>query len=594
MGFSLEFEDGSKLLVPSLKVQYDLTKPGGWTDGWELRDGGSGTMNIRVQTSGSISSDYNIFSNCFHAAELMDMLKSDSSLFTYADKNEKTQWEDYSSERHPEYNRIQRKEISLKNGSKMIFFKAYPRAGVNDYGHLSGFSETAFSWKMGQNQSEFGGKDLRGENAHNTSSSIRNYLPEDVPVYPSYPGQCSLNVILVNRLIELIDINDNHYLAEFTVYLLISQRATESGFKTVRQYQTFIAFEKDQTNPRPDYYPTMAFVENSTGENPFDPSTPGGGGGTGDTGTDPVPKPSIPTGGAIGTIVNAYYITNEQLRDLNDYLWSDDFIENIKKIQNDPMEAVITINSYNIPIAYGTLTRVIMGNTTSTSSAYKLDQQYYTIDCGSIYVPEFFGNALDYSPYTRVEIALPYIGIKPLSIDDVMAKNVGVTYHVDILTGGCIAFITCDDVVMYTYGGTCSTGLPITASDKAEKMKALIQSVSTAGIGLAMGGGMGAAAGAASGAINTLLTKNHVEHGGSIGGDVGIMGIKTPYLILQRPIQSIAASFNSEKGFPSNITATLGSLTGYTEVDSIKLAISTATDNELSEIEQLLREGIIL
>lgn len=46
-------------------------------------------------------------------------------------------------------------------------------------------------------------------------------------------------------------------------------------------------------------------------------------------------------------------------------------------------------------------------------------------------------------------------------------------------------------------------------------------------------------------------------------------------------------------GYPSYITAKLGDLEGYTEIDSIHLENIGATESELSEIESILKGGVI-
>ena len=52
--------------------------------------------------------------------------------------------------------------------------------------------------------------------------------------------------------------------------------------------------------------------------------------------------------------------------------------------------------------------------------------------------------------------------------------------------------------------------------------------------------------------------------------------------------------YNSFVGYPSNVTKLVGDLNGYTEIDSIHLENVNATENELNEIERLLKMGVIL
>ena len=67
-----------------------------------------------------------------------------------------------------------------------------------------------------------------------------------------------------------------------------------------------------------------------------------------------------------------------------------------------------------------------------------------------------------------------------------------------------------------------------------------------------------------------------------------------PYLIMHRPIQSLPDNFGRYKGYPSNITKRLGDLTGFTKVYEILTNNISAMDEEIEEIINLLKEGVIL
>ena len=95
----------------------------------------------------------------------------------------------------------------------------------------------------------------------------------------------------------------------------------------------------------------------------------------------------------------------------------------------------------------------------------------------------------------------------------------------------------------------------------------------------------------ASTAVNTM--KPSIEKSGSMGGTGGMLGVQKPYLIISRPRQALPSNQNTFSGYPSFITEKLGDLSGYTEIDSIHLENVPATEPELSEIESLLKGGVI-
>lgn len=330
-----------------------------------------------------------------------------------------------------------------------------------------------------------------------------------------------------------------------------------------------------------------------------DPSQPGGGDQADpdyNPFSDPVDFPGLPTGGsAIASgFIRVYSPTAGQLQSLAGKLWGNDFVNTIHKIMNDPMEAMISLHSVPFQIVGGSNANIEVGNFDTEVSAKTVTSQYYTLDCGNISLPEHWASALDYSPYTTVDIFIPFVGVRPLQIDDVMGRVLNLKYNIDILTGCAIAMLKCGDSVLYTYNTQIHTEIPYTMSSYGRLVQSIIGVAGTA-IG-ATAGGAGALIGASiGGALGTAMTKHSdISRGGSLGGAVGVMGDFTPYLIIHRPIQSLASDFASKKGYPSNISATLSSVSGYTVVDKIHLTDIDCTDTERDEIHALLKEGVII
>ena len=67
-----------------------------------------------------------------------------------------------------------------------------------------------------------------------------------------------------------------------------------------------------------------------------------------------------------------------------------------------------------------------------------------------------------------------------------------------------------------------------------------------------------------------------------------------PYLIITRPKPAEANYFNEFYGRPSNKTVKLSSCSGFTRVKDVHIERINATDDELSNIENLLKEGVII
>ena len=332
-------------------------------------------------------------------------------------------------------------------------------------------------------------------------------------------------------------------------------------------------------------------------QDPTNPGTePGGGTGTFDGTGDDINIPGLPTLSAVDTgFITLFNPSAAQLKSLANYMWSSGFdLDTFKKIFADPMDCILglSIVPVNVPAA-GTGT-VNVGNISTGVSMTRAATQYVEVDCGTLNVEEYWGAYLDYDPFTKAEIYLPYIGTHPLAVDDIMAKAVHVVYHIDILSGACTAFVKCGGSVLYEFIGQCSSSIPITGNDWTNVINGVLTVAGAIGSMVATGGASAplAVGAIASTAVNSM--KPNVEKSGSMSGTGGMLAVQTPYLILTRPRQAVPNNQNQFTGYPSFITSTLGGVSGYTEVEKVHLDGLNATEQEIKEIEMLLKSGVIM
>lgn len=341
-------------------------------------------------------------------------------------------------------------------------------------------------------------------------------------------------------------------------------------------------------------------------DGPVDPSGPGGGGGNADNedpDSDPNPVPSLPTLSAVDTgFITLYNPSLYQLRQLAAYMWGSFDLSTFKKLFADPMECILGLSIIPVSIASGSSQAVKVGNISTGVTMSVAASQYVEVDCGTITINEKWHSYLDYSPYTKISIFLPFIGSRELDIDLVVGSSLGVVYHIDILSGGCVAFVTVNGNVRYEFPGQCAMSIPITSRDFTQTIQALCQ-VSAAVVGGVMSGGLsapvsaasiaGGATAAANTAVNVASSKPRIEKSGNIGGSNAIIGSRIPYIIIERPKLCAPAEQNKYTGYPSYITYTLSELTGFTQIQTVYLNVA-CTDSERNEIMNLLREGVIL
>ena len=325
---------------------------------------------------------------------------------------------------------------------------------------------------------------------------------------------------------------------------------------------------------------------------------PGGGGGSFSGNNDPIDIPNLPTISAVDAgFITIYKPTLDELRNLSRYMWSDLFsLDSFKKLFADPMDCILGLNIMPFGIASGGKANVFVGNMDTGISMTLAQQQYVAVDCGSVRAAEYSGSFFDYSPHTKYNIYLPYIGIEPLDPDEITGKDIRVVYHIDILTGSLICYIKVGNAVMYEYQGSCGQTIPINGSDFT---RVFVGAVQIAGNVAGMVSTGGASAGAiAGGLLSSTSTaagmKPNIEKSGSLSGSGGFLGNQKPFIIKETPRQCMPLSQQKYTGFPSYQTQRLGSLRGYTEVESVNLSGIPANDSELSEIESLLKGGVYL
>ena len=314
--------------------------------------------------------------------------------------------------------------------------------------------------------------------------------------------------------------------------------------------------------------------------------------------------PNLPGLSAVDTgFISLYNPTTSQLRSLYNFLWSNQFdLNTFKKLYADPMECLISLGILPcIPDSSGA-TNIMFGNVDSGVNANELATQFAQVDCGSVDIDKYVGSFLDYSPFVKISLFLPYIGFVHLGTDDIMGGSINVTYNIDCLSGDCIAFISHSERgVIYSYTGNCRAELPITSQNYSGFLKNYYQALAgviPATISGASGGAAGALAGAAGGALSvaeTVLLNNKptFQRSGSCAGASGMIGVQTPFVIIERPRFSVPNKIQKYAGQTANITMYLGDCKGFTAVDYVHLDGLNATADEISEIEQLLFKGVI-
>lgn len=353
-----------------------------------------------------------------------------------------------------------------------------------------------------------------------------------------------------------------------------------------------------------------------------------------------------PTLGQIQSLARYLWTTP----DVIETIWN-----HIKKFFENPMEAIIGFNLVPVPVPDGGVENFALMYIDTGISMTVAANQFVDLDCGTLELKRYYGSALDQSPYTKISCFLPYIGTVNLNTDEVMGTTLQVKYRVDIVSGSCVAKIFIDGNCLYQYSGHCAVTIPISSADFSSYVSAAISVGKLAAAAITAGAGAAMAAGVAevsqqtnqvvtttqvtntarnpstgrqitTGTTTTVQTrespsdqsstqasfsglspqnvantvgsimssKPHIEHSGSFSGNSGYLGVRRPFVIIERPNMCMPSNYNTLNGFPAMITMELGTCKGFTRVQQVQLTGLHATNPEQAEILELLKSGVIL
>lgn len=304
-----------------------------------------------------------------------------------------------------------------------------------------------------------------------------------------------------------------------------------------------------------------------------------------------VPDTNIDNG--LGAV---YVPTIDQLVSFSQWLWSPNFIDQIKKLFSDPMQGIIGLHQiYFTPEHNGTDT-IHCGYLDSGVNSDYTKKRYIKINCGSVNVKEIFGNIFDYEPLTTIECYLPFIGIVPLKVGDVMRSTISIEYICDVLTGACLCniYVLRDDInaLLYTYGGNCAVNYPLSSGSYMGIISSLVGVTMSVATGI-ISGGTSIPLSIGGGAMSLLNAKTNVKTSGGYGGNTGAMGVKKPYLIIKNTLSSMPDKYNKYIGNAYNDIKNISECVGYSVIENVQL-IGEMTDTEKEEIKNYLESGVII
>lgn len=309
-------------------------------------------------------------------------------------------------------------------------------------------------------------------------------------------------------------------------------------------------------------------------------------------------------------------------------LW-DDIKKGLEMYGDSPIEAIENLSYYPLD-----LTQVFPGASQPHIyfGGYKLDLQQGSVykianpngskDLGGVMFNRINNNWLDFEPYTKLFVNIPYCGEYQLDLSEYYGKQLTVKYFIDTRTGSCCCCLLANGHLIDKFNGQMGVQMPIKLTDFSAYANSQIQTL------LGMGGqtvqGMGSVGQTAASAASAGSAAAVAGAGALAVGMGGIMGAKTVYGLAQnninrytktkggstsmlnmympqtvcftfeRNIPDIPDNFYQLNGYPSNKGGRIGSFSGYLKCDTVKLSMPGATDTEFEKARGLLLSGVFI
>lgn len=294
-------------------------------------------------------------------------------------------------------------------------------------------------------------------------------------------------------------------------------------------------------------------------------------------------------------IVAQYQCSAGDMISLARYLWSDSFIDNIKKAWQSPFENIINLSF--VPLnseIEGATANIEIGNINTGISSKKLSKSLYEKDFGRINMKELYKNFADYAPFTKLSIYLPGCGIKTLNPDDYMDGSIYLKGFIDIFSG-TIVYQTGSvrhgkQHIVDHYQGNIQTSIPVTGANYASAYQSAINGLAQMGSGTVM---KSASVANVSGIANSVMNiKPDYGKASGTSGSAMRLSVQRPYIFFDTPQLKAADQFRYLHGYVSNLYKRLGDCKGYVSVKYIDISGINAPEGVKDRILEKLRNGV--
>lgn len=310
--------------------------------------------------------------------------------------------------------------------------------------------------------------------------------------------------------------------------------------------------------------------------------------------TDPTPVP--PGLNGLGLLTETYKISTSTAEALGRFFWGGDLFQKIKALNTSPIENVVGLITMPIDIE-GTTDVIVIGDVDTNLNGDKITQ-VPLYELGTIELKGRYKSFLDFEPYTSAFLYLPFVGFVRINPAYFTNKTLKVVYSYDIVCGLCNAMLFADGIFIESHQGHCGINIPLIATNRADLQIGLASSLLETGASVATAGAITGktAAGAGIDVVNAAANYATGFHSSRQTGysPSCIWGeTRTCFLVIESVNAAHSSTYNHDRGRPTLVSANVGSLRGYTEIDAgVDLSsIGQASEEEKNMLRSILASG---
>lgn len=306
--------------------------------------------------------------------------------------------------------------------------------------------------------------------------------------------------------------------------------------------------------------------------------------------------------------IRLYWVNDNNVEGLMQDLYGETLIDMLNSAKYKLITGIICLHKIPLTPDHGTTEApTIFGKRLGSNllnTCSKITKQVYTIEGSPVTLEGISQSAFDYSRYSSLHVRLPFIGTVPIDIDAVMDGTIRTVYHIDILTGNCMAQVFCQnssngaEILLFQGGGNCAIPIPYSGNDQGG-MKQLGSYLGLAGgvvAGALTGGSAAPVIGSAASAF--MLGSPAATTAHYTPTEISTLGSKKVCYILETHKPLLTDTYSSVNGFPASSGAAGDTVSTYSGsgllIGLLHADISGATDNEKAAIEAAFKEGVIV